>query len=47
VIVVILGINHRFMMLVDHFKSILGVMDLYMNWACSRVSLTYMSMVGF
>jgi len=34
-------------MLVDHVKAIQGVMDVYMNWAWSRVSLVYMSMVGF
>jgi len=34
-------------MLVDHFKSIQGAMDASMNWAWSRISLIYMSMVGF
>jgi len=32
VIVVIFGINHVFMILDDHFKSIQGVMNVYMEW---------------
>ena len=32
-IVVILGISHGSMMLVDHLKSIKRVMNVYMNWA--------------
>jgi len=36
-IIVIFGIKHEFMMLIDHFKPIQGVMDLYMNRAWSRV----------
>jgi len=47
VIVVIWDINHGFMMLVDHFKSIQGGMDVYMNWALSRVSLIYICVVRF
>ena len=33
VMVVILRINHGFVMWADHFKSIQGVTDVYKNWA--------------
>jgi len=47
VIVVIFGINHGFMILDDHFCSNQDARSVYMNWAWSRISLIYMSVVGF